>query len=100
MKRGHFIDAAVCVLLATVSATLYRKIVRLWWMFDDPFHLNILEKAPLVPLLTQHDLFPRGLPAFTPLFIYSLTGDLSIFGLNARAFYVHQLIAFALLAPL
>jgi len=52
------------------------------------------------------DLFTRqfsrqfGKPLFTPLLFLSLKFDLMQFGANARAWYLHQLIAFLFLAPM
>lgn len=36
-------DALFCAVLIGMTILVYRKILRLWWMFDDPFHLNILK---------------------------------------------------------
>jgi len=93
-------DAAIALGLAIVAFVIYRKVLRLWWMLDDPNHLLML--TPVSP----RDIFTRpftallGKPLFTPLHFLSMKFDLMQFGASPRAWYLHQLIAFTLLAPL
>jgi hypothetical protein len=35
--KSKFVDAAVVAALAALAVLLYRKILRLWWMYDDAF---------------------------------------------------------------
>jgi hypothetical protein len=104
MKDGHFsraADAVICLLLSTSSVLLYRKIVRLWWMFDDPFLINLLRGTSILGVFHDRGLHRQiGRPLFGPLLFLSLKLDLQLFGLSSQAFYVHQLVAFALLPPL
>lgn len=98
--KQRWIDAAIALGLAVVAFVIYRKVLRLWWMLDDPNHLLML--TPVSP----RDIFTRpftallGKPLFTPLHFLSMKFDLMRFGASPRAWYLHQLIAFTLLAPL
>ena len=96
--RRKIVDAA---LLAILSVLWCRKIAALWWTFDDPFHLNLIREHGAAELLFG-SAFWRAFPShvFTPLLLLSLKLDLQLFGLNARAFYAHQIVSFACLAPL
>ena len=96
--RRKIVDAAV---LAILSALWSRKIAALWWTFDDPFHLNLIAPRHAGELLFS-SAFWRAFPShvFTPLLLLSLKLDLALFGANARAFYVHQIISFVCVAPL
>ena len=97
MRRG-VADAGV---LAIVSALWSRKIVALWWTFDDPFHLNFIAPRSAGQLLFSSETW-RAYPAhvFTPLHLLSLRADLYFAGANARGFYLHHLVSFVCIAPL
>lgn len=98
MKSRRFVDAAIAFLLAVVVAVIFRKITRLWWMFDDPFHFNILQRVSVLGTLYDKTLYNAlGTPLFTPFLMLSLKSDLVAFGANARPFYIHQLLVFMLL---
>ncbi len=97
-KARHFGDFLIALLLATATAGIFRKITRLWWMFDDPFHFNILQRVSVLGTLYDKLLYNAlGTPLFTPFLMMSLKIDLVVFGDNARSFYIHQLIVVALL---
>jgi hypothetical protein len=85
------------VIIAAICALAYRKITRLWWMWDDPYHLNLLPTTSFGQLFFS-SRFWRAYPAqvYTPLQLVSLKADLLAFGLNANAFYLHQLAAVSL----
>src|SRR5712691_1962490 len=85
-------EGVACAVIVAIALLLYRKVVRLWWMYDDAIHLQILRHATLPQLLTHE----RG-PLFTPLLMLSLKCDVALFGLDARAFYIHQLISLSAL---
>jgi hypothetical protein len=102
MKRGHSsrtIDAILVVALAAAAFLLFRKILRLWWMYDDAFLIRILQAVSLQTMLHDRAFYSQlGRPIFNPLLMVSWKLDLQQFGLNTKALYLHQLIAFALLA--
>ncbi len=63
-----------------------------WWIRDDPCHLVlILEHGIWRPFVSSIGYF------LTPLLIFSLGVDFSLFELDATAFYAHQLISFSVL---
>jgi hypothetical protein len=93
-------DAAIAAALAAVSALFYRKVTRLWWMYDDAYLLRLLRDVSLPGTLHNAAFREQGRPLFNPLLLLSLKLDLLRFGDNARSFYVHQIAAFALLSAL
>ena len=95
--KSRILDVAVSVIIAAICAVVYRKITRLWWMWDDPYHLNLFPSTSFGDLFFSRH-FWRAYPAqvYTPLQLVSLKADLLAFGLNANAFYLHQLAAVSL----
>jgi hypothetical protein len=99
--RRRWIDAALALALAAIAYFLYRKIGRLWWMFDDPVHLNILAVHRVGDYLFSAEFWRHFIaPVFTPLLLLSLRFDVAAFGLHPQAFYRHQLLGVVLIAPL
>jgi hypothetical protein len=100
MKRSHStgaIDAAACALLALAVAILYRKVVRLFWMFDDAYLLHTAVSRRLGQYFVDPGVW-RSMPnrLFTPLLQFSYDAELSLFGFDARPFYTVHLIELAL----
>ena len=96
MTRKRFLESAAALLLILTSeAILYRKVVRLWWMYDDPFQLRLVRDVALGSLLSTKDFY-GGASVFTPLLIGSLKADYLLFGTAAHFFYAHQLASFAI----
>ncbi len=75
-------------------AVLFRKVLRLWWMYDDPFQLRMLRETALGSLLTTKEFY-GGSSVFTPLLVLSLKLDSVLFGAQAPGFYAHQLASLA-----
>src|SRR4051794_28476069 len=75
-------SAAPLLLVPALVAVLFRKVLRLWWMYDDPFQLGMLRDSALASLLTTKDFY-GGSSVFTPLLILSLKLDHALFGVNA-----------------
>src|SRR5438132_6306760 len=95
------IDAAFCATLIALAWFVFRKIVRLWWMFDDPFLLNILKTRGVAHIFNDSDIYRfLGTPLFNPFLLLSLRLDLTVFGLDAWSFYVHYLVSFILITPM
>lgn len=100
-RRSRWIDAALALALAAIAFFLYRKILRLWWMDDDPIHLNMLAAFRARDFLFDAGFWRgRNIPVFTPLLLLSLALDKALFGLRADGFYAHQLIAAIGIGPL
>jgi len=98
--KQRWIDIAISLALALVAWVIYRKILRLWWMLDDPNHLLMLTPVSPAGIFTRRFTALLGKPLFTPLHFLSMKLDLICFGPNPRMWYLHQLIAFLFLAPL
>jgi hypothetical protein len=96
VKRWDFV--ASLGLLAAV-AVLYRNILRLWWTYDDAFHLHLCSTFPIGAMLFSRN-FWQQLPnkVFTPLLFVSLKSDWNAWGNDARAFYIHHLVSLVVLA--
>lgn len=91
-------DWLIALGLSTTAALIFRKITRLWWMFDDPFHFNILQRVSVWGTLYDKILYNAlGTPLFTPFLMLSLKIDTVLFGADARRFYIHQLCVVLLL---
>ena len=78
--------------LFTLVWLLYRKVLRLWWTFDDAYLLHIA--ATHIP--RQYFLDPnvwREMPQhlFTPLLTLTYDSELSLFGFTASGYYAVQL---------
>lgn len=82
-----------CLLVAVFLFAMYGDAIEQWWTLDDPFHLHFLATHDLSYLWTP--AIWRELPfrMFTPLQFLSYELDLALFGMSARAFYAHQLVA-------
>ena len=99
--RSRWIDVALALALAAITFLLYRKIVRLWWMFDDPIQLNMIVAYRARDFLFSSGFWrDRNIPVFTPLLLLSLAADKAMFGLHAEGFYLHQLIAVLGVGPM
>jgi hypothetical protein len=95
MTRKRLLESAAALLsILAFEAILYRKVIRLWWMYDDPFQLRLVRDVALGSLLSTKDFY-GGASVFTPLLIVSLKADSLLFGTAAPFFYAHQLASFA-----
>ncbi len=99
-RRNFWIDLSVITVLLVIAIVLSRKVLGLWWTFDDPFHLNLISHRQTVELLFGASLW-RHFPShvFTPLLLLSLKADLAAAGFDARPFYLHHIVSFASIAP-
>jgi hypothetical protein len=94
-------DAIAAGLLAIVTIALYRGVLGFWWMNDDAYHLNVIAVTPAMHFLTSAAFWHSFVaPVFTPLLLLSLAADAALWGHAPHAFYVHQLLAAAAIAPL
>jgi hypothetical protein len=95
-------DIAVDVFLAGALAALawavYHRATSLWLTYDDFFHLHYLYTTTPAQYLLVPEVWQR-LPfkMITPLLFLSFDLDLALAGgLDAHAFFLHQLVSFAL----
>jgi hypothetical protein len=88
----------VAAILITV-ALLYRKVTRLWWIWDDTYLLHIVSEHRLLDYFRDGSVWlsmPQQL--FTPLLTASYHLELALFGLRPVPFYVVHLIELAAIA--
>ena len=90
-------DLSLAALLGALGGLVYRRALGLWLTYDDFFHLHYLYTSTPAEYLLDPEVWQR-LPfkMITPLLFLSFDLDLALFGLDARAFLVHQLVSFAL----
>ncbi|HET9227337.1 MAG TPA: hypothetical protein VFR31_11765 [Thermoanaerobaculia bacterium] len=90
-------DLALAALLAAFGAALFHRALGLWLTYDDFFHLHYLYTTTPAEYLLKPEVWQR-LPfkMITPLLFLSFDLDLALFGLDAYAFLVHQLVSFGL----
>ncbi|HWM89669.1 MAG TPA: hypothetical protein VN493_02765 [Thermoanaerobaculia bacterium] len=90
-------DLALAALLAALGWAVYHRALGLWLTYDDFFHLHYLHTSTPAEYLLKPEVWQR-LPfkMITPLLFLSFDLDLALFGLDAHAFLVHQLVSFSL----
>ena len=80
-------------------ALLYRKVVRLWWIWDDTYLIHIATEHRFIDSFVDRSLWltmPQHL--FTPLLTASYAAELAVFGPNPVAFYAVHLFELAAVA--
>jgi hypothetical protein len=97
--RRALVDALVVLGLVLAVALLYRKVTRLWWIWDDAYLLHIAVAHPVLDHFVDRSLWlsmPQQL--FTPLLTASYDAELALFGPNPRSFYLVHLIELSVTA--
>lgn len=96
MKRTR--DLVICLLLSALCFLLYRKVVRLWWTYDDAYLVHLAIDHTVVDEFFNASVWPQKL--FTPLVMAVYESDMALFGLEpARWFVVHLFVfVFSVLA--
>jgi hypothetical protein len=84
-------ELALAALLGTCGWSVYHRALGLWLTYDDFFHLHYLYTTTPAEYFLDPEVWQR-LPfkMITPLLFLSFDLDLALFGLDARAFLVHQ----------
>ncbi|HZI64278.1 MAG TPA: hypothetical protein VFE44_05825 [Thermoanaerobaculia bacterium] len=92
-SRRKLADIAAATGLSLAGYILYRHALRLYWLFDDPFHLRFLLEQRVGDYLLQPGVANQAaLSVHLTIFLLSHDFDLSVFGLAPAAHYAHQLI--------
>jgi hypothetical protein len=87
-KRAAWLDVAASLLLALLNVILYRKVVWLWWTYDDPNNLRMVMTHRLVDPFISRAVWPQQL--FTPLMLTAFSAQTAWFGLDAAKWYAMQ----------
>jgi hypothetical protein len=100
-RSQRLIDVGVAAFLSLAVWLLYHDVLRLWWTYDDGYHLH----TAVTYSVWQYFFDPvvgRSIVShlFTPLLQASYDVELSIFGLAPARFYVVHLIEIAAAAIL
>ena len=86
MKR--FRDFAIVAGLVLLALALHRKILRLWWNYDDFYLLHLAFDHSLADSFFSGSVWPQKL--FTPMVMAVYEGNIAAFGLDtSRWFAIH-----------
>jgi len=97
--RRKLADALLIAAILLTAALLYRKVTRLWWIWDDTYLLHIVSEHRIADYFVDGSVWlsmPQQL--FTPLLTASYDAELSLFGLNPIPFYIVHLTELAAIA--
>jgi hypothetical protein len=89
-------DLTATGILTLLVVLLYRKILRLWWTYDDVYVLHGIIDHNLREWFTSGAVWPQKL--FTPLVMVWYEAALALFGLSPERWFVVHLIFIALSA--
>jgi hypothetical protein len=99
MRGRRWIDALLVAAILLAVALLYRKVTRLWWIWDDTYLLHIVSEHRVLDYFIDSSVWlsmPQQL--FTPLLTTSYDAELALFGLNPIPFYIVHLAELAAIA--
>jgi hypothetical protein len=82
-------DVAAIVTIVVLHLLLYRKVIRLWWTYDDGNILRTLWYFPFNAPFTDANVWPQQL--FTPLMIVAFDAQHAMFGMNTTGWYAVHL---------
>lgn len=88
MKRLQ--DTAFAAVLVLLVIVLYRKVVRLWWTYDDAYLLHLATDYRLADAFFSSAQWPQKL--FTPIVMVFYEGEMSLLGLNPTQWFVVHLV--------
>jgi hypothetical protein len=87
-------DLAILAALAALVFALYRKSLRLAWMYDDAFGIRYCIQFSLSEIFSKREVWPMKL--FTPMLYATTETQLALFGFDPRAWHwLHLGILFA-----
>ena len=87
---------AVMAILATAVVLLYRKSVRLYWTYDDPWFLHVALMRRWTEGFTHADIWRQNI--FTPLLTSTYELFFAVLWLEPRRWYAAQLVLLVVLA--
>ena len=89
-SRGKLPQLGAIFFLSALTVVLYRKIVRLWWIWDDPATLRLILDRSLWKPFVDGASWPRKM--FTPLLTVAFELQHALFDLDAARYYVLHLV--------
>jgi len=99
VRSRRWIDVLLVAAILLTVALLYRKVTRLWWIWDDTYLLHIVSEHRMLDYFVDGSVWlsmPQQL--FTPLLTASYDAELALFGLNPVPFYIVHMAELAALA--
>lgn len=88
-QAGWVADAVAVAVLVLAHLVLYRKVVRLWWVYDDSNLLRFLFETHWTDAWVSRDVWPQQL--FTPLMFTAFEAQWALFGIDPSRWYVVHL---------
>lgn len=82
-------DAAAAAALVLLQLVLYRKVLRLWWVYDDSNLLRFLFDTRWTDAWVSREVWPQQL--FTPLMFTAFELQWAAFGIDPSRWYVVHL---------
>jgi len=89
-------DFGIAAALTALVVVLYRKVLRLWWTYDDAYLLHLAIDHPLADSFFSSSVWPQKL--FTPIVMLVFETEMAVFGLAPARWFVVHLIAAAIAA--
>jgi len=88
-RRRIAIEVVSAAVLICLNILLYRKILGLWWTYDDPNILRLMFDYHLIdPFINAH-VWPQQL--FTPLLFVTFDAEWALFAFDPRLWYATQI---------
>jgi hypothetical protein len=86
-------ETGIALAFAGAAWILYHSVLRLWWTYDDFYHLHhLVTGRPWWYLFDATEFHRLAGKVLTPLLFLSLDLDRRVFGLDPHAFYLHHLL--------
>jgi hypothetical protein len=83
-------DLVAVFVLGILHLLLYRKVVRLWWTYDDVNNLRSVIQFPFHSPFVDGRVWPQQL--FTPFMLLAAEAKLAMFGFDTSGWYVAHLV--------
>ena len=88
-RRRFAIEAGAAAFLVLLHLVLYRKIFRLWWVYDDSNLLLTMFNNAFSKVWLSHDVWPQQL--FTPLMYTAFKALWALFGIDPLRWWAMHL---------
>jgi hypothetical protein len=88
LGRGY-VHPIIAALLGVEVWLLYRKVLGLWWTYDDPNILRTLFDYRFIDIFTNARVWPQQL--FTPMLMVAFAGEWKLFAFEPSRWYAMQL---------
>jgi hypothetical protein len=88
-RRTIAVETASAAALTCLTFLLYRKVLTLWWIYDDTDILRTLFENRFIDIFTSAHVWPQQL--FTPLLMVGFDTEWNLFAFDPARWYAVQL---------